>query len=269
MLGKLLKQEFGATARYFIPLYGLILVLTPLFALTFRMMSDLDIDSAGLSVIASMTVFGILGYAFLIVAIFIATLILIVIRFYKTTATSEAYLTFTLPVKTYQIVLSKTLAAMVWEILAGIIAIFSVIVMFCVSGFVTFNEMMDGLRSLLDGLFIYMDSNDLLTASLILISILTGTVASIMKVYCAISLGQLFRNHRILISIGFYFAIYFSLQMISMFLSVGGIILVQGDSLSQSYYNFTYTLSILENIAVSVAGFWVTIFIMKKHLNVI
>ena len=114
-----------------------------------------------------------------------------------------------------------------------------------------------------------MDSNDLLTASLILISILTGTVASIMKVYCAISLGQLFRNHRILISIGFYFAIYFSLQMISMFLSVGGIILVQGDSLSQSYYNFTYTLSILENIAVSVAGFWVTIFIMKKHLNVI
>lgn len=271
MLGKLLKQEFGATARYFIPLYGLILVLTPLFALTFRMVSDLDMDieSAGLNIITSLAVFGILGYAFLIIAIFIATLILIVIRFYKTTATSEAYLTFTLPVKTYQIVLSKTLAAVVWEILAGIIAIFSVIGMFCISGFVTFSEMMDGLRSLFDGLFIYMDGDDYLTASLILLSILTGTIASIMKVYCAISLGQLFRNHRILISIGFYFAIYFALQIVSMFLSVGGIIFLQGDSLSQSYYNYTYSISILENVAVSVAGFWVTTFIMKKHLNVI
>ena len=77
MLGKLLKQEFGATARYFIPLYGLILILTPLFALTFRMMSnmDMDIESAGLSVIASLAALGIFGYAFLIIAIFIATLI--------------------------------------------------------------------------------------------------------------------------------------------------------------------------------------------------
>ena len=91
MLGKLLKQEFGATARYFIPLYGIILVLTPLFALMMRMMQQLDMDSAGLNVLSGMAVFGILGYSFLIIAIFIATLILIVIRFYKTTATSEAY----------------------------------------------------------------------------------------------------------------------------------------------------------------------------------
>ena len=76
MLGKLLKQEFGATARYFIPLYGIILVLTPLFALMMRMMQQLDMDSVGLNMLSGMAVFGILGYSFLIIAIFIATLIL-------------------------------------------------------------------------------------------------------------------------------------------------------------------------------------------------
>ncbi len=268
MLGKLLKQEFGATARYFIPLYGIILVLTPLFALMMRMMQQLDMDSVGLNMLSGMAVFGILGYSFLIIAIFIATLILIVIRFYKTTATSEAYLTFTLPVKTHQIIISKTLAAVVWEILAGIIAVFSVIVMFCLSGFITLSEMLDGLRSFLDSFLFHMNGSDYLTFSLILVSLITGVFASIMKVYCSIALGQLFRSHRILISIGLYFAIYFGLQIVSMILSVGGIMILQDDSYSHSYFNFTYLVSILENIAVSAAGFIVTTYIMKKHLNV-
>lgn len=53
-----------------------------------------------------------------------------------------------------------------------------------------------------------------------------------------------------------------------MILSVGGIMILQDDSYSHSYFNFTYLVSILENIAISAAGFIVTTYIMKKHLNV-
>lgn len=271
MLGKLIKHEFGATARYFIPLYGFILVLSPLFALMMRMVIDLDVDESavGLSLIASMAMFGIFGYAFLIIAVFIATLILIVIRFYKTTATSEAYLTFTLPVKTHQVVLSKTTAAVVWEILAFIIAVTSLIVMFCITGITSPSEILEGLRELFGNALFHMDGGDIYTISVMLLSALAGVIASVLKIYCAIAIGQLFRNHRVLISIGIYFAIHFSIQFISMFLSIGGILLMHDDTLSQAYYNLTYTISFIENVVIAGAGFWVTTWIMKKHLNVV
>lgn len=268
MLGKLLKQEFGATARYFIPLYGIILVLTPLLGLMTRLMLDTDTWSvAGTSFLAGFAVFGIFGFSFLVIAVFISTLILIVIRFYKTTATSEAYLTFTLPVKTWQIVSSKTIAAVVWEILAAIITVISLIVVFLISGFVEVSDLVSGIEELFDGLLHNMDGNEMLTLFLFLLSAFTGVVASIMKVYTSIAIGQLFRNHRVLISIGMYFAIYFALQFVSIFISIATL-LAASDTFIDSYYNISYTISILQNTAVSVAGFWVTTWIMKKHLNV-
>ena len=88
-----------------------------------------------------------------------------------------------------------------------------------------------------------------------------------MKVYCSIAIGQLFRNHRVLISIGMYFGIYFALQFISMILSIGGIMLLSNGS-DNIFMNYTYIVAILQNTAVSIAGFWITTWIMKKHLNV-
>ena len=267
MLGKLLKQEFSATSRYFIPLYGLVLVLTPLFSIMFRFMKDYDVESQVISLLASIALFGIFGFVFLVIAIFIATLILIIIRFYKTTATSEAYLTFTLPVKTYQIVLSKTITAIAWEFIAAIVAVTSIVLMFCISGFATPSDILKGLREFFDyGLF-SLDGEQVFTMSLMLITSITGVIASIMKVYCSIAIGQLFRSHRVLISRGMYFGIYFALQFISMILSIGGIMLLNNGS-DNIFMNYTYIVAILQNTAVSIAGFWITTWIMKKHLNV-
>lgn len=267
MLGKLLKQEFSATARYFIPLYGLILILTPLFSIMFRFMKEYDVESQVISLLASIALFGIFGFVFLVIATFIATLILIIIRFYKTTATSEAYLTFTLPVKTYQIVLSKTITAFAWEFLAAVIAVTSIVMMFCISGFATPSEILNGLRELFDYSLFNMNGEQFFTLSLILLSSITGVISSIMKVYCSIAIGQLFRNHRVLISIGIYFAIYFALQFVSMIFSIGGILLLSRDSESL-FINYTYIVAILQNTALSIAGFWITTWILKKHLNV-
>lgn len=269
MLGKLLKQEFGATARSFIPLYGFILVLTPLFGLMTRVMIESGTDSVtGMSFLGSLAILGIFGFSFIIVAAFIATLILVVIRFYKTTATSEAYLTFTLPVKTWQIVLSKTAAAVVWEVLAAIIAVASIIFMFIISGFVDLNDMIGSIEETFDLLFYNLDGNRILTMFLFLMAAFTGVIASIMKVYTAIAIGQLFRNHRVLISIGMYFAIQFALQFISIFISITMLLSLSDTYTYSIYQNISYTITIVQNIAVSVAGFWVTTWIMKKHLNV-
>lgn len=266
MLGKLLKHEFNATARYFIPLYGLILILTPLFALMFRFMNEYDVEGQ-FTIMASLALFGVFGFAFLIIATFIATLILIIIRFYKTTATSEAYLTFTLPVKTYQVVLSKTIAAFIWEILAAIVALTSLVVMICLSGFAEPSEILRGFRDLFNQGLFHMDGEDAIMVFLMLVSSLTGVTASIMTVYCSVAIGQLFRNHRVLISIGIYFGIYFALQFISMIFMIGSIALLSSGS-ENLIMNYTYITSIIQNIAVSIAGFWITTWILKKHLNV-
>lgn len=270
MLGKLIKHEFAATARHFLPLYGFIIILTPLFALIARLFMHMDDESMGMSLLTGVFMLGFFSYTFLIIAIFIATLILIIMRFYRTMATSEAYLTFTLPVKTWELVFSKALVALIWEVLASIIAVLSIITLLCVSGVISMADLFSWIRDELMIDFSNLDGSQMFTMTLALITLITSAVAGIMRVFCSVSVGQLFRNHRLAASIAVYFGINFALQIITMIFSIafGIIFLPDGAEAMGLYYNLTYMLSITENVIVSVAGYWVTVWIMKKHLNV-
>lgn len=110
MLGKLLKYEFKATGRTFIPVYiGILLI-----ALINRGSRLINIEA--ISNITGM----ILGALF--VALIVLTIIVIVQRFHKNLLTDEGYLMFTLPVKTETIIGAKLITAVVWGILSIIVA---------------------------------------------------------------------------------------------------------------------------------------------------
>jgi hypothetical protein len=266
MLGKLIKNEFKATARYFLPLYIFIAVLTPLFSLSMYLLNNTGDDEAGIAM-SLLGLSGVAGFIILMFAIAIATFILVVLHFYRTTATSEAYLTFTLPVKTWQIIFSKTLCAFVWEICSGIMAVAAVLSMTFILKLWTPSDV----RSVVNFLskeVLQLNISDVITLVVLFFTVIFSVLAGIGRIFLSISLGQLFQNHRVLISIGFYLAIYVALQIANSIISVPLLLTENFDLSSSGNGILYYAFSAIECAVIAGVCLFFTSRILRKHLNV-
>lgn len=204
MLKKLIKHEFKATYRIFLPIYIALAALTGLACLAIRFIDDY---SPALLQIASG--FGIivvvLGFMFVILSPFI----FLAMRFYRTTATREAYLTFTVPADTKLILLAKFIVSYLWSAVTIILWLFA---------FLTFlNSVSDPSEgNLIVAFFKTMFGEEELLSSLLYMAVLAMTLASsILMIFAAISLGQLVRDHRVIASFAFYAALYTVQQIVS------------------------------------------------------
>ena len=131
------------------------------------------------------------------------TAIILIQRFYSNLLGNEGYLHFTLPVTTNAHIANKVISAGVWMILGMVAAGLSALILLLFM--VTPAELMEELNWVLSEL------NGQLGAARIVIAILEALVLMIValgeaavKVYAAISMGQLLENHRILGAIGSY-----------------------------------------------------------------
>lgn len=113
MLAKLIKHEYRATARLFLPLFGAVLVLS---GLSWGMMRLGGVDAArrGNTVFSALT--GILTLlAILSVFVLMVCAVLITIqRFYKNLLGDEGYLMLTLPATPAQHIAAKLTVGLVW-----------------------------------------------------------------------------------------------------------------------------------------------------------
>nr|WP_303243995.1 ABC transporter permease [uncultured Cellulosilyticum sp.] len=260
MLGKLLKYEFKATSRTFVPLY-IALVLVAIINNLF-MTNDISFGF-GIMIMIMVGLFIALG---------VLTLVVLIQRFNKNLLGDEGYLMFTLPVKPYQLILSKLLITVFWTIISGIIAIITFIIL--VGGFnFTF------IKEFFTVLFTQMDviSNAIGTAmqeeafrqalvmmiTFCFIALFTY-VGSILEIYLALSIGQLpvFSKHRGITAFVAFFVINSILQMLVMF--VGGTFMHTFSILSPG---MLCTLGILGSLLVDVILFFIINYILNKHLN--
>lgn len=269
MLGKLIKHEFKDTIRLFWPIFSLIVVLTPLFAFLMKLgMNDIFFnyeEQNGLNLTYALQG-GLIGYYLLLVGLFLGCQIMMALRFYRTIATNEAYLTFTLPTSMGKILFSKWLIAMLYYIVSGILAFFSILFTVIVATPATFKEIVQTFEDLI--LNIDIDSFSLLSLAA-LVFIVSGA-AKILQFYVCIMLGQLFRSHRAIISIGFYIALSVILQIVSSLVLLPVIYFNFFDNLSSSNYVIhSFLLLLILFNAVLAGGFYFTTYlIMRKRLNV-
>ena len=214
MLGKMIKHEFKATGRLYLPLYALVLVLTPLLALLFKAASSIGDNSMVGGLLAGISMF---GYVILMIALCIGTFLFLVMRFYRTVATSEAYLTFCLPVSRNHILGSKVLVGVIWQVISYVVAILSVYGMLIIQGAIRPGDILDKIRKYMPLISqkIGVDSVFVLLLYIGLIVLIT-TISGLLSFYLAICLGQLFNEHRVIASIGMYVAIYTVTQIITM-----------------------------------------------------
>lgn len=272
MLGKLIKHEFKATGRLFLLLYAFIVLLTPIFSLFFRLA---DGDHPLQATVGGLSIF---GYIIMCIAVFFATYIFIVMRYYKTIATSEAYLTFTLPVSTHQIIISKVLVSFVWSCASTLLFILSIISMTFISGIWTFEEAGEFLSELFELLSMQGVAPGALFWILTFLSLLVGVLLSCLQFLFSIAVGQLSKAHRVLMSVGIYFASYMAIQWITTLVTFPLMLMMPQEELIETaqemevmydMLNLTLGISLILSIIFGAVFYIVSARLLKKRLNVL
>lgn len=201
MLRKLFKYEVKSISRVFIPMWILTPVVALLLSASIRSMSlwtenflsstFMVAGSGILLMIMSLLFFGI------IVGLFVMTILFIIQRFWNGLLKEEGYLMFTLPVKTWQLVVSKAITATVVSCIGIIVGIFSCMILAVFST----SEIIESLAyvwkyAFRDILKIGPEFWFYLLLSLLLL--VAGIVGSIYHVYVAMAVGQLWQDHKVL-----------------------------------------------------------------------
>lgn len=117
MLGKLMKYEMKATARYFLPVYAAILVFSFFIGLRTYEGPYLSLLNG---ILPTALVLSLVGLA-------VITMIMVVKRFDSNLLGDEGYLMFTLPVKTSSLINSKLITSVLWIIISSLVFILSMV----------------------------------------------------------------------------------------------------------------------------------------------
>lgn len=198
MLSKLLKYEFKATGRIFLPLYGALLIISVLERIYMGFTTN-HMDTIVSTILGAIlpTLFGAI-----IVAMFVVTFIMMIQRFYKNLLGREGYLMFTLPVSTSGLIWSKLIAVVVWTILSIIAAVLAFGIIFLNMSDVSaiFGQVGD----LVCKVFGIGWGGAAVEAVILILAIF---VSGILCVYLSLAIGQLSSKRKILCAVGAYIGI--------------------------------------------------------------
>ena len=287
MLGKLIKYDFKALKKTLLPLcFGavalsvFVTILMKLFYLYQDYSQNLSrvLDDIFGTVLTLLLIFGFLG----LVAAAIVSWFLILKRYYQNLFKDDGYLTFTLPVKTSGILLSKLISSTIWSLITSLFAIVSIAI-FVVFGTSRQFINMDAIDTFSRIWETYWSTPLLTLKDYIIIPIiftllvLSSVVQNILLLFLAITLGnQVSRKHKILGSVGMYFVVNTVASIIvstaMILLTYAGLEQIDNDSIFSISPNINVvyiylSVVIVISAALSVAYFFVNKYILKNHLN--
>ena len=264
MLGKLLKHEFRATARFMWVIYAAMLVLSIGSHFAIRYMDRPETYQI-LRVLAVMVTF-----LWVLALIFgaVMTLVLMVHRFYKNYLTDEGYLMFTLPVSIHSMIFSKLIVAVVWTIL-------TVLVMMLGIGLAVLDSSaLQMVAEFVRQVIQFTTAKITLNATAMIIEIvlvtILGIAGSMMQFYAAMSLGYGFTGHKGLWSVICYFGITVLFQIIGSVMLIGtptGVWLNSMELTAMQGYHLAMLVIGLVEVAAGAVLYVVTWLNLKKRLN--
>lgn len=295
MLGKLLKHEWRSTWKMPTALCLFTVLMTLFGALSFKMpmwQKLVGNNSAAMTFMDLMAIVVLITYFVTIIISAYAIMIYFAIRFYKNLYTDEGYLTFTLPVTQNNLILSKTLISAFWNFFATILMLGSMFLLLYVfmrtmiSGaeWAEVSQVFGDMSPAINDVFVKYAG--LPTWGIIIVFvliILSGSFSGMLLIYLCISIGQLFRKHKVAASIIAYlvvttlvqtitsiallpvtFGMMLDLEMMesSMLASPMEAVFAPFASMMPLYY-FSLALAIVQ----SIACYFICIFIAKRKLN--
>ena len=269
MFRKILKYEWTALMRTMFPVYGAVLVISLLNGIFLSGNPILErLPLAGYAKVIMM-----LLYIGGMIAMWVFTAVMVMQRFYKGLLRQEGYLMFTLPVKAWQLVLSKALAAFFMAVCATIAAVLSVGLLIGQDFFVTLGQLPGAIGQLVSQALAY-DKGAFAHMSIFAVEIgalcIAATFGGIYHLYTSMALGHMSGTHKIALSVVWYVVI----SAISNFISalmMGNISLLNKliDQITVSYLPLHLLALIpLAVELIKLAAFAViTDYILNKKLN--
>ncbi len=265
MLGKLLKYEIKSTARIFLPLYPVILVLALLNKILF-----VAVDS-NISFLQIPTAISVVIYAFMVVAVFVITFIVTIQRFYKNLVGEEGYLMFTLPVKESSLIFSKLIVATMWYIGSILITFISIFIMLPSYDFI---KQMPQVLELVNQQFMVAVGMDLgLFFAEILVTLFIGIIVGALMIYAAIAIGHLANRNRILCSFGAFLGLSIIAQTIQMIVisilskNLFHVAAFESDIVPAGLMQTMLLTAVIIEVILGIGYFFVTKVILSKKLN--
>ncbi len=268
MLGKLIKNEFKSSAHFLSGIYFAVGVAVAilLFAYMFKIKF--------LSMISTVTLI------ILAIGVVLVTLIFVVSEFYKTLYGPQGYLTFSLPVKSRDLIASKAIVSAVWVLLSYIIGIGLFIGMYLYLASLVGEDTKEMVESLLSS-FGMLPSKSMIIdlVVIILIMLFIQISALISEVYFAITLANTrkFQKHGIISALIIFFAAYLITQggmalltmyfPLSLKITMDGLILSISRMDTGSTMNFGIIGSIFQ-LVMCFVFYYLTSYLMRKKVNV-
>lgn len=279
MLKKLFKYEWKAFWK--VPTaINVFLVIITFIGIVSLASPFWEMDVRGMEIMLGLAVF---FYILAIAAGSIGVTIAITTRYYRNIYTDEGYLTNTLPVTARQIILSKLFTGIIWSFITGAvvsISIFSLIYTASLS-YSDVNIFYEFVQDFPDLLRFFKEEAGIdffLFAFLSLVYMIASTALSILKIYTAIALGQLFARHKVAGAVMWYIGEYVVFEIITSFLrgipSYSNGLFTIFFSYGVSYYN-SYSQAVLLSMLISIgfclaicAGlYFLTEHMLKNRLN--
>ena len=262
MLGKLLKYEMKGTGRTLVPFYGLMLLL----AVITRIFNGINIHK--FSTLGEIAM-GIVAFAYglTMASVMMLTAFLVIQRFYRTVYGDEGYLTHTLPVKSRDIIISKTASAFLWIVLSAVVAFTSVMIIGYQAGM--WKELMYALDYLREEIMLSQILGS--GANLILLGIF-ALISTTLMIYMSISIGQIFKR-KLIGSLGAFIGVSFIVNTITGIIGNSGIIdswmNIDMQISAQAIARFNYFVWLMIGFyIVKIAVYYgVTNHLMTKKLN--
>ena len=241
MFWNLVRYECKNVNKWYLALYGAVLALSGLIGIQAKTYNNLPIKESQ----PILLVFLALVFGGLMITLGISTLILIIRRFKGSVYDRQGYLTLTLPVSEHQIILAKLLGAFIWSLISSAVLVLSIYIILVIiePNSVDFLAFKDLFQQYLDSI------------SLSLISFILSTVAGILCIYLAISIGQLFNEYRTALAVLAYIVIHVVLGFSDLFLNFG------------THYNMMLTYEIFKDLILIAVFYLGTYYILKNKVN--
>jgi hypothetical protein len=261
MLGKLLKHEFRATVRIMGPLYLVLLVLSCCANLSIRLFDSSK--SVFLNILGGLIM---AAFVIAVIGVFVMSIVLMINRFRSNLLSDEGYVMFSLPVTVHELVWSKIIVSTAWFVSTFLsVMLAALIVSFRVDYVSQFFAWADKMFSQITA---YYAVNGAAFLVEFLVLLFLGCAAICLHFYAAMAVGHSFANHKVLLSVAFYFVFQFAAQTVG---SVTAVSLagfdMNWDLEAVEAVHAAMGLGIVCTLIYGAAFYIVTTFMLKKRLN--
>lgn len=200
MLFKLLKYDFRAMWKQFSLIWGAALVLALVNRFIMFRGPDGDIYTK-----ADLLLFALMAF---LMAMFVLAVIFVINRFSKGLLGGEGYLMHTLPVRSWQLVVSKLISGLAVWVGCGAVSFFVAFLMLPTEYHNFF--LLPFWRDIFQAVVKHMDVVALIVE--FCLTVLSAMIQFIAVIYLAIAVGHLFSRHRRLISVAAFIGLYILLM---------------------------------------------------------